>query len=210
MDRPFELLGAETGNCLRVAVALEVLGLPYRAVPVDLRQAEHRGAAFLALNPDGRVPVLIDRSQPEAPLVLTQSNAILLHLSDLRPGALLPADAGPGRSVALERFLYFVTDVIAPNGSGFFLKRQGHSEGAQHLMQRSVEAIVASERFLEIAPYMAGDAFSLADIAALTVIRASSDHLEWEGLPRLWAWFQTVVTRPDVRRGLAAFASPNP
>jgi GST-like protein len=208
MDQSFELLGAETGNCLRVAVALEVLGMPYMAIPVDLRRAEHLGAAFLAINPDGRVPVLVDRSRSEAPLILTQSNAILLHLSDLRPGALLPAKAGPARSVALERFMYFVTDVIAPNGGGFFLQRQHQSEGAQCLMQRSLEAIVASERFLERTRYMAGASFSLADIAALTVIRASSDRLDWKSLPRLQAWFEAVVTRPDVRCGLAAFSSP--
>ncbi|MCW1431238.1 glutathione S-transferase family protein [Novosphingobium sp. JCM 18896] len=206
-DRRFELLGAETGNCLRVSVALEVLGLPYAAVPVDLRRAEHRSPAFLAINPDGRVPVLVDRSQPEAPLTLTQSNAILFHLCDLQPGALLPVEAGPARSIALERFFYFVTDVIAPNGNAFFLKHRVKAEGADHLAQRSIEAIVASERFLDDG-YMAGDAFSLVDIAAVTVIRASADRLDWPSLPRLRSWFETVVTRPDVRRGLAAFASP--
>jgi GST-like protein len=77
-------------------------------------------------------------------------------------------------------------------------------------MQRSLEAIVASGRFLERTRYMAGDSFSLADIAALTVIRASSDRLDWKSLPRLQAWFEAVVTRPDVHHGLAAFSSLGP
>jgi len=202
---PFDLLGAETGNCLRVAVALEVLGLAYNPVYVDLRADQQRSAAFRAINPDGRVPVLIDRSQAEAPLTLTQSNAIMLYLSDLRPGKLLPEQSGPARARALEQFLYFVTDGIAPNGNAFLLKRRDQSAAASHLKQRSIEAIAASERFLDNSSYMAGDTISLPDIAAVVVVRASSDRLDWTNLPRLRGWLNRVSSRSDVQRGLTAF-----
>ena len=100
MSEALELHGAQTGNCLRVAVALEELGLPYTAHQLHLGGGEHKRAEFLALNPDGRVPVLVDRSDPEAPLVIAQSNAILLHLCDRRPRG---SPAGGRRQVAGAR-----------------------------------------------------------------------------------------------------------
>ena len=77
----FALMGARTGNCLRVSVALEVLGIPYEQVRIDLRSGEQRQAEFLAINPFGHVPVLVDRAAGQEGFVLTQSNAILLHLT---------------------------------------------------------------------------------------------------------------------------------
>lgn len=92
-DTPLlDIHGSRTGNCLRVTVAMEELGLPYAVCRIDLRGGEQRRAPFLALNPDGHVPVLVDRTEPGHPLVIAQSNAILFYLCGLRPGVLLPVD----------------------------------------------------------------------------------------------------------------------
>ena len=201
-----ELHGAPTGNCLRVAVALEELGLAYAIHRVDLRGGEQRGAAFLALNPDGHVPVLVDRSDPDRPLVIGQSNAILLHLTGLKPGLLLPADDARALAITLERFFYFVTDVIAPNFSAFYLKMIGApADVTARLSQRALNAIGASERFLRESAFMAGDRYSLADLVAVTVIDASAERIAWEDYPRLARWFREVCDRPAVRRGMTAF-----
>jgi Glutathione S-transferase len=204
----FALLGDQTGNCLRVSVMLEILGLDYQSVPVRLRQGEHREPAFLQTNPFGRVPVLIDR-QPgppgEPPFVLTQSNAILLYLADLAPDALLPAAPGPRRAKALERYLYFVTDVIAPGGASFALMQQRFTHGGDFLMRRALRAIAAAEIFLSEDPYLAGPDLTLADVAAVTVIHAYRDRIDWRDLPKLRGWFERMTARDDVQRGLAAF-----
>lgn len=206
MSAALELHGAQTGNCLRVAVALEELGLPYTVRKLDLGGGEHKRAEFLALNPDGRVPVLVDRSDPDEHLVIAQSNAILLHLCDLRPGVLLPVDDVAARAIVLERFFYFVTDVIAANFSAFFLNRSGASpEAAGQLSARSISAIESAERFLAKSRYMAGDTFSLADLVAVTIVNASRDKIDWTNRRLLSRWFDDVGQRPAVLRGMQAF-----
>lgn len=206
MSAALELYGAQTGNCLRVAVALEELGLPYQTHKLDLSRGQHKREPFLALNPDGRVPVLVDRSDPDDPLTIAQSNAILLHLCDLRPGILLPVDDMPARAIVLERFFYFVTDVIAANFSAFFLNRIGASaEAAGQLSARSIEGIASAERFLAGSRYMAGDTFSLADIVAVTIVNASRDKIDWERHHLLSRWFDDACQRPAVLGGMRAF-----
>lgn len=205
-----ELHGAPTGNCFRVAVCLEVLGIEYAPRFVDLGRLQHFGPDFLNLNPFGRVPVLVDRSAVGTPLVLTQSNAILFHLCALKPGVLLPDPADPKHAKVLERFFYFVTDVIAPNYSSFFLANHGNTQGSQMLGYLALEAMVAAERFLADGPYVAGDDFSLADISALTVISANRDRVDWHRAPRLREWLDRVLDRADVQKGLAAFSLPDP
>jgi GST-like protein len=204
-----ELHGAPTGNCLRVSVALEVLGIDYTVRPVDLRSGKHIEPEFLELNPFGRVPVLVDRSAADAPFVLTQSNAILLYVCPLKPGILLPAEDDPLRARVLERFFYFVTEVIAPSYGSFFLRRHGAQPGSEMLGHLMAEAIVGAERFLAEASHMAGELFSLADVAALTVISASRDRVDWNRAPRLAEWLHRVLGREDVQRGLAAFSNTN-
>lgn len=207
MSAALELYGAQTGNCLRVAVALEELGLLYTARKLDLGGGEHRREPFFALNPDGRVPVLVDQSDPANPLVIAQSNAILLHLCDRRPGVLLPVDDVRSHAIVLERFFYFVTDVIAANFSAFYLNRIGAApEAAERLSRRSIDAIANAERFLAESRYMAGDTFSLADVVAVTIVNASRDKIAWSDHPLLSRWFDESRNRPAVLRGMQAFA----
>ncbi|MFW1063337.1 glutathione binding-like protein, partial [Vibrio parahaemolyticus] len=76
---------------------------------------------------------------------------------------------------------------------------------ADYLVWRSVAKLEASERFLVDGPYMAGDRFTLADIAGYTIARASEASVAWDRLGRLKAWFDLVGSRDGVRRGLQAF-----
>jgi GST-like protein len=86
-----ELYGARTGNCLRAAIGLEEAGLAYGVRHVSLSRGEQRAPAHLALNPAGKVPVLVGRSGFEAPdFILTQPNAILFYAQERSAGRLLP------------------------------------------------------------------------------------------------------------------------
>jgi GST-like protein len=199
------LYGAKTGNCLRVAIALEELAIAYRIVPLDLRAGEQRTPDFLALNPSGKVPVLRVRSLGTTPLVLAQSSAILVYLAQQAGGTLLPREKDPSAPLALERFFFFVTDVIAPSHASYFLKNEGCEEGRRLMERRSLDVLLASEMFLENAPFMAGQSFTLADIAAVSIVAALSSSIAWSLYPRLRRWFAGVMARPGVKRGMTAF-----
>lgn len=206
-NQPIELHGTSTGNCIRVAIALEDAGVPYRIIHVDLYGNEHHGAEYLQLNPAGRVPTIIDHSLDGEPLVLTQSNAILHHVAGKKPGTLWPVDDARAIAVAYERLLYFITDVIAPSHAAFFLPA-AQTESRALLTHRSMESLIGAERFVSNSPFMAGASFTLADIAALTITQASVEDLDWSVLPNLKRWYAHVMARAGVQRGLRAFDQP--
>jgi GSH-dependent disulfide-bond oxidoreductase len=205
MSVPLELHGAKTGNCIRVAIALEETSVPYDVHPVDLATGGQRSPRHLTLNPLGKVPTLVDRSVPNQTLVLSQSNAILLYLAERSPGRLLPSGVDGTRELALERFFYFVVDVIAPSHAAFFLRQSGSEDCHVALSQQVLERLGVAETFLTQMPFMAGAEFSLADIAALTITVSLQDKLDWDSYPRLRRWFEAVTDRPSVRRGFRAF-----
>jgi GST-like protein len=195
--------GTPTGNCLRVAIALEEVGLAYAPVRVDLHAGEHKASDYLALNPDGRVPVIVDEDMAP-PLLLTQSNAILFHIDARCPDILLPAEPR-ARAIAIEHHLAVVTDLIAPSHAALLVRRIGETGAADALDTRSAAGFATVERYLTEAPFVSGDRFGLADIAALTLARASETRLDWAALPRLDRWFGDMLKRPSVVRGLKAF-----
>lgn len=201
MTKAIELHGYNTGNCLRVAVALEEAGLPYVIHHVNLSMGEHYMPEHLALNPAGKVPVIVDRSGTE-PFVLSQSNAILLYIDQRAPGVLLPKEDRK-RAIVLERFFYFVTDVIGPGMAAF--RTRGDDDARMSLLESALGAWVDAGRFLKDGPFMGGDTISLADIAAAVFILAYKRHVEWDTLPDLRQWFDNVMSRPGFQRGLAAF-----
>ena len=165
-------------------------------------QGEQRSVAHLALNPVGKVPVIIDRSNDGRAFVLSQSNAILLYVADKAPGKLLPLD-NLRRALVLERFFYFITDVISISHAAFQLRRDG---GDSTFLDRTTLArLEFAEHYFSDARFVAGNDFSLADIAAFSIAFAFQEKLDWRRLPRLGRWFQEVAERETVQRGLRAF-----
>lgn len=203
MNTAIELYGAETGNTLRAAIALEEAGIVYAARPLDLHAGEHRDPAFLALNPAGKVPTLVDRSSTPA-LVINQSNAIIQFADSQAPGRLSPAQNGPARHKVFDRYFFFVTDIIAPSHAAFFLRQAGMNEAAELIQRRVIEQFSLAETFLT-EEFMAGEQFSMADISAFTLATSIRDRLDWNALPRLSRWYNTIEARPAVQRGLRAF-----
>jgi GST-like protein len=201
-----ELHGAKTGNCLRAAIGLSEAGLLYETRHVDLSRGEQRDPSHLALNPAGKVPVLVARGSVNAQaFVLTQSSAILFYADAEAPGRILPPHSDRTRIRALEAFFYFTSDVIALNGAAFSLRGPEFSSAAATLIERYLGAIAASERFLIHNEFMGGTSFSIADIAAFTVISAVRRNLPWNQLPRLAAWHDRIGHRPAVQTGMTAF-----
>jgi GSH-dependent disulfide-bond oxidoreductase len=184
-----ELYGAKTGNCLRASVALEEAEIPYIVRKLDLRRSEHRTPEHLSRNPLGKVPTLVERFRDGRALILSQSNAILMYAAEGSPPRLLPSDTSE-RALVLQRFFYFVTDVIAVSHAGFATKNNGGDQS--FLDGQSLGALAFAESFLENSTFMAGEAFSLADIAAFTIASSYQSRLEWDRLPKMRRWFDQV------------------
>jgi GST-like protein len=203
MSVSYELIGAPTGNCLRAAIALEVAGLPYASRRLDLRKGEQRSPAHLQLDPLGKVPVLVSM-EAARPLVLRQSNAIMLFAADAAPGVLLPADPWQRASV-YEPYFFVLTDIIAPNHAAFHLRQHDLPAPAGMLQRRALEKAAYCETLLATSSFLAGDRFSIADIAAFTVLRSMLTELNLAQLPRVSTWLRAVGELPAVQRGMAAF-----
>ncbi len=204
MTTTLTLLGAPTGNCFRAAIALEEAGIDYIPRLIDLRHGEQLDDAFLSLNPAGKVPVLL-QGDAGAELALTQSNAIVFHADRIAPGTLAPDNDEAARAIVMERYFYFLTDVIAFSHVGFRLRLAGFGPAAAELGQRVVPALARAEQYLADGPWIAGAAFSMADIAAYTVCASYADEIDWDALPRMRDWFARSAGRPAVMRGMQAF-----
>ena len=204
MKTTLELYGAQTGNCIRAAIALEEAGLSYTPRLVDLASGAHTGAEHLALNPAGKVPVLVEKQEGREPFILTQSNAIMLYAAAKAPGRLLP-ESDRDRAIAHERLLFFVTDVIAVSHAAFSLRALSDREARTMLEGRVLATLETAERYVVHDEFMAGNTFSVADIAGFTITQSVKSDLPWSKLPHLRRWFERIEGRPAVQRGLQVF-----
>jgi GST-like protein len=204
MDSTLELYGAQTGNCIRAAIALEEMGLSYTPKILDLSTGAHQGTDHLALNPLGKVPVLVEKEEGREPFVLTQSNAIILHAAGKGAGRLLPENDRE-RAIVLERFFFFVTDVIAVSHAAFSLRGSNMQEAQAILTDRMLATLETAERYVGQDEFIAGKTFSAADIAGFTITLSVKSELPWPKLPNLRRWFAQIEGRPGVKRGLQVF-----
>ncbi|MDH1299163.1 glutathione S-transferase family protein [Achromobacter sp. GD03932] len=188
-------------NGYKATIALEELELPYRLHHVRIAQGEHRQPDFLALNPHGRIPVLTD---DETGVALFESAAILLYLAE-KTGRLLPADTR-GRWETIK-WLQFHSSSVGPiigQRVNFEVFDKARNAAALERYQRLTEdALAVLDRRLADHPYLAGDAYSIADIA----------HFGWSHIARiidfdfshhrhLSAWHERVAARPAVAKGI--------
>ena len=197
-----DLYTAPTPNGWKATVVLEELGLEYRVHPVDLSAGEQRHADFLTLNPNGRIPVIVDREGGRS-RVIFESGAILLYLAE-KTGRLMPSDLdgkyeviqwlmfqvggiGPmqGQATAFERYI----------GEDVPLARTRYKNETRRLYE------VLNLR-LKDRPYLAGE-YSIADIANFCWVRTHRwARIPVDGLDHLQAWIEGVSKRPAVERGV--------
>jgi GST-like protein len=198
-----ELYSWATGNGRRASIMLEESGLPYAVHPMELATRRQKEPWFLALNPYGRIPVIVDRDL-DPPAVLFESGAILLYLAE-KSGRLLPRDAA-ARAEALK-WLFFGTSSIGPTAMQVHwlvrLRDKGESHANLEIYRAELSALYAiADRRLAEAPYLAGE-YSVADIAAYPwVYRHKMQEIDIAGLPALAAWMTRVAARPAVQRGM--------
>lgn len=199
----YQLYAFATPNSVKVAIALEELGADYQLVPVNVRTGEQKAASFLALNPNGKVPVLIDTDLPgHEPL--TESAAILVYLAETH-GQLLPRD-GIGRARVFEQLFLHASGLAPAFGqAGFFLKNASEKlplaiDRFHDEAQRIVKLL---DRLLAGRRYVAGDLYSIADIAHFGWFwrRAFAD-IDFSAAPHLGRWYDKVEQREAVQRAI--------
>jgi glutathione S-transferase/GST-like protein len=196
-----DLYTAPTPNGWKASIALEELGLPYEVHPVDLMRGEQKRPEYLAINPNGRIPTIVDRDAGDFPVF--ESGAILVYLAE-KMGRLLPADP-KGRSVVIQ-WLMFQMGGIGPmmgQANVFYRylpeKIQPAIDRYQHESKRLFGVLDGRLRDRE---YLAGD-FSIADIANWAWVRTHAwSGVDVDDLPDLRRWMDTMAARPACARGV--------
>jgi GSH-dependent disulfide-bond oxidoreductase len=201
-----ELHTTATANGYKASIMLEECGLPYCIHEYDLVKGEHRSAGYLALNPVGRLPSIVDPDAGAgAPVVVYGTQAILLYLAE-KTGLYLPAS--PAARAAVYTWLGFVSSDLAPAYSGQFVfgvLMQEKSPSVIEYYERLVDRMLtALEAQLARTTWLAGDSYTIADIIAYPVAATSARRYPGNlaGYPQLTRWAAMVAARPAVQRGM--------
>mgnify|MGYP002620938830 CR=1 FL=1 len=196
-----ELYTASTPNGRKVSIALEEMGLPYTVHALDLSAGEQKRPEFLAINPNGRIPAIVDRDAEDFPVF--ESGAILVWLAE-KSGRFLPAAARP-RSAVLQ-WLFFQVGGIGPmqgQANVFYRYAEEKIPFAIQRYQREVRRLYeVCDRRLADHEYLAGD-YSIADMATWPwIVSHDWSGVAVDGLEHLQRWLGVVGERPAVRRGM--------
>jgi glutathione S-transferase len=192
------LFTAPTPDGYKVSIALEEMGLGYTVQPLDLTKGEQKRGEFLKLNPNGKVPCLVDDG-----FAVMESGAILLWLAE-KSGQLLTSDPR-GRSEALQWLMLQVGGLGPMMGQanlfGHYWPEKLPAVQARYLGEVKRLFTILDARLAD-RDYLAGD-YSIADIAHFCWVRTAG----WTGVdiapfPHLQRWMETIAARPAVQRGL--------
>lgn len=205
MSTKLEVHASATPNSLKVPIALEEMGLDYRLVPVNLRKGEQRSDAFTAMNPNAKVPVLIDRSvHGGGDVVLSESAAILVYLAE-KTGQLLPKDAFQ-RGKVFEQ-LFFHASGLSPAFLQAFLvaiQSSPQPEAKARALAEADRTLGVLNQGLQHRSYVAGDTYSIADIAHFGwVWRHQAIGASLDKFPSVARWYDEVSARPAVVTAIA-------
>jgi GSH-dependent disulfide-bond oxidoreductase len=195
------LYTSPTPNGHKASVTLEELGLPYEVKPIDLGKNQQKEDWFLKINPNGRIPAIIDHSAGD--FAVFESGAIMIYLAE-KAGRLLPTDA-KGRSVALQ-WLMFQMGGIGPMMGQANVFFRYWPEKIQPVIDRyqgeSRRLFTVLDRRLGESEWLAGE-YSIADIANWCWVRTYKwSGVEVEGLPHLRRWLDAMKERPACQRGV--------
>ena len=196
-----ELFTAATPNGHKVSIALEELGLPYQVRVLSFDKREQKAPEFLRINPNGRIPAIVDHDNDDFPVF--ESGAILIYLAE-KTGRLMPSDP-KGRSTVIQWLMFQMGGIGPMQGQAnvfyryFPEKLQPAIDRYQHETRRLYE--VLDGRLAET-EYLAGD-YSIADIATFPWVRAHDwAGVSVDGLEHLQRWLAAIESRPAVQRGL--------
>lgn len=195
-----------TANGFKASIMLEETGLPYTTRVYDLRAGEHLSPGYLAINPVGRLPTLIDETGDDGqPLIVYGSAAILLYLAE-RSGRLLPAK--PAARARVYHWLGIVASDLAPAYSGQFVFGTLAPEKLPWAIafydQLCLRMLAPLEQQLTQSRHLAGEEYTIADVIAYPVAAVSMQRFpgHFAAHPQIARWAAEVGARPAVQRGM--------
>jgi GST-like protein len=207
-----QLYSIPTPNGVKVSILLEELGLPYEPHLIDFTEDDQKSAEFESLNPNGKIPAIIDPNGPGGrPLALFESGAILLYLAE-KTGQFLPTD--PVARWQTIQWVMFQMGGVGPmfGQVGFFVKFAGKDFEDKRPRDRYVDEakrlLGVMDRVLENKPWFMGDAYTIADISmlgwvnSLTGFYGAGELVGFDGFGNVKAWVERGMARPAVQRGL--------
>ena len=213
-----QLYSLPTPNGVKVSIMLEEIGLPYEPHLIDIGANETWIPEYLALNPNGKIPAIIDPDGPGGkPLALWESGAILIYLAE-KTGKFLPTD--PVARIETIQWVFFQMAAIGPmfGQLGFFHKFAGREYEDKRPRGRYV---AESKRLLGVLEgrladrsFIMGDDYTIADIATVGWVRnlvgfyEAGDLVDYASLKAVPAWLERCLARPAVQRGLEIPARP--
>ncbi len=207
-----QLYSVPTPNGVKVSIMLEEIGLPYEPHAINIGQNETWTPEFLSLNPNGKIPAIIDPDGPGgAPFSLFESGAILLYLAE-KTGKLMPTD--PARRYETIQWVFFQMAAVGPmfGQLGFFHKFAGREIEDKRPLERyraeSKRLLGVLETRLDGRSWIMGDEYTIADISLLGWVRnligfyGAGELVEFDTLKQVPAWLERGLARPAVQRGL--------
>jgi len=200
-----DLYAAGTSNGMRARIALEECGLPYQLHPVDITKGEQKTAAFLAMNPNGQIPVIVDHEGPGGQRVtLSQSTAILLYCAD-KSGKFMPKDAA-ARPAVLQALMSASTDITPLFGAltAVVRSKEPHAPTAQAFKDRLRGFFKVWDDTLAGRKYAGGGEISVADLSLYAgYVRTKGAYPEvLEGFAQLARWADEMAARPAIQRAV--------
>ncbi|MCE9685159.1 glutathione S-transferase N-terminal domain-containing protein [Shewanella sp. AS16] len=197
-----ELYTAATPNGFKISIALEEMGLEYRVHHLALSEGEQKRPEFLAINPNGRIPAIIDTDNDD--FAVFESGAILLYLAE-KTGQFLPQD--PKQRSRVIQWLMFQMSAVGP--------MMGQANVFYRYFPEKIPAAIAryqheGRRLFEVMDtqlakhrYLAGDEYSIADMASWPWVRGYDwSGIEITGLPHLQRWLDELAQRPACQKGI--------
>ena len=203
------LYGMGSPNVVKIYIALEELGLPYTVAPVDVFTGKQFDAEFLKLNPNAKVPVIVDPDGPGGkPYTCFESGAILLYLAE-KTGKLLPSD----KAAKFDAIQWLMTQMstVGPMFGQFvhFMRfaPAGNDYSKSRYLTQATRVTEVIEKRLGSVPYLAGSEYSVADIATFPWMRNIPALMGADAMakfPNVSRWVKAIDERPAVKKALAA------
>ena len=196
-----DLYTSPTPNGYKVSILLEELKLPYNVIFVDLEKKEQKKTGYLKLNPNGRIPTIVDHDNDD--FTVFESGAILIYLAE-KSGQFLPSD-NKGRCVVLQWLMFQMSGVGPMQGQAHVFYRYAPEKikyAIERYQRETMRLYTVLDTQLKDHDYLAG-IFSIADIAAWPWVRSFRwAGLDIEELPHLQHWLYVLAERPAFQRGI--------
>ena len=198
-----QLFTWDTPNGKKVSIMLEEIGVPYEVHPVNLKQNDQMKPEYLAINPNNKIPAIVDTDGPGGkPFTLFESGAILMYLAE-KSGKLLPQDMRKRYEVI--QWLMFQMGGVGPmfgQANYFFRLQEKVPYAMERFRKEALRLYNVLDKELGQREFLAGE-YSIADIATYPwVWRHEVHQVKLEEFPNVKRWFDAIAARPAVQRGM--------